>query len=256
MRIVWLSITVLLQPGRCDNHRVGGKLHLGTSGFAYEQWRGLFYPPKLSPRRMLAHYAGRLSSVEINYSFRRFPTEASVATWRRDTPEDFTFSVKAHRSITHRAAVSPDLVAPFVERVAGLGSRLGPILLQFPPTLDYEEPRLEAILSSLPAGRLYAFEFRHPSWGAAAERVSAAGVAWCIAETDESAPDEIESGPFAYFRLRKSAYSEEELVRWSLRLGDVLRSGRDVYCYFKHEDGALGPRYAERVAELTAPAVA
>ena len=133
-----------------------------------------------------------------------------------------------------------------------LGPRLGPVLFQCPPTLRYDPSRIESFLEQLPTGFRYAFEFRHPSWGQAREMIVSRGVAWCAAETDAAPADaaDLRAGPFAYLRLRKSRYSDEELAGWAGAIRHVLSQGRDVFCYFKHEEKALGPAMAKRMLRL------
>src|SRR5437763_9048177 len=114
---------------------VPGTLHLGTSGFAYPEWKGVFYPEDSKPRDMLPYYASRFRSVEINYTFRRQPSEKTLDTWREHTPEGFSFALKANQRITHtlRLRDADDSVSFFLDRVGRLGDRLGPILFQCPP---------------------------------------------------------------------------------------------------------------------------
>ena len=227
-----------------------GTLHVGTSGFAYEAWRNGFYPEGLSPRRMLRHYASVLRSVEINYTFRRLPSEAVVARWRAETPERFRFTLKAHQRITHfkrLEGTAPD-VAELVTAAAGLGGRLGAILFQLPPTLHYEPERLERFLGELPADPRFAMEFRHESWSApeVQEALAAHGVALCGAETEAAALAEIPvTAGHVYLRLRRGHYPPRALAAWARRIRPLLGEGHDVFCYFKHEDGALGAAYAQ-----------
>jgi uncharacterized protein YecE (DUF72 family) len=233
---------------------VAGRLYLGTSGFAYKEWKGPFYPSDLKDVDMLPFYAGRFSTVEINYTFRRHPAETTLASWRERTPDGFLFAVKAHARITHtlRLTKADDAVPFFLERVAALGPRLGPILFQCPPSLRFDRERTERFLSNLPEGNRYAFEFRHPSWAEGRDLLASREVAWCVAETDEApAPDgPIPAEPFGYLRLRKERYEDDDLLSWGRRIRDSLDSDRDVFCYFKHEDKGAGAIYAERMAEL------
>lgn len=234
---------------------MAGTLHLGTSGFAYDEWRGPFYPTALKSRDMLNYYAGRFGSVEINYTFRQQPAERTLASWREATPEGFVFALKAHQRITHwmRLAGADDAVSAMLERFRTLGSRLGPILFQCPPTLVYDRSLIEAFLAYLPPVYRYAFEFRHPSWEEAREVLAGQGAAWCEAETDDRpAPPEmaLEPRPFAFLRLRKTEYSDQDLSDWARRIGLALERGGDVFCYFKHEEKGSGPILAERMAAL------
>jgi uncharacterized protein YecE (DUF72 family) len=229
-----------------------GTLYLGTSGFAYDGWKhGVFYPEGLKNREMLSYYAGRFPSVEINYTFRRFPSEKSMETWRAETPESFRFTLKANQRITHfrRLRDADDDVRAFLERARLLGDRLGTVLYQCPPTLQYDKALIEAFVGYLPPTPRAAMEFRHASWAEARELLSGQGIAWCVAETDEKdpAPDDLSWEPFGYLRLRKTEYTDEELIGWASRIRPALEAGNDIYCYFKHEDEGLSTMMADRL---------
>jgi len=230
---------------------MSGTLHLGTSGFAYDEWKGPFYPETLRAGEMLPFYASRFSSVEINYTFRRSPSEKALLSWRGQTPEGFVFSLKAHQRITHtlRLDDADEAVSFFLERVGRLGDRLGAILFQCPPSLKYDRRLIERFLGGLPPIRA-AMEFRHPSWEEARGLLTDMGVAWCSAETDEKEPAELSWEPFGFLRLRKTAYTDAELKAWADRIGPALAAGHDVYCYFKHEDSGDAPAFALRLGEL------
>jgi uncharacterized protein YecE (DUF72 family) len=233
---------------------MAGTLYLGTSGFSYDEWRGPFYPADLRQKYMLPFYAERFGSVEINYTFRQQPAEKTLAAWREATPEDFLITLKAHQRITHwlRLADADEAVSNFLDRVKVLGPRLGAILFQCPPTLHYDRSLIENFLGFLPPLHRYAFEFRHSSWEEARELLAAQGAAWCLAETDEKvfAGEALSEQPFTYLRLRREAYSDEELGAWAGRISGVLGRGSDVFCYFKHEEKGAGPIMAERMARL------
>ncbi len=234
---------------------VAGTLHLGTSGFGYEEWKGPFYPPTVTPSQMLPLYAKRFGSVEINYTFRRDPSERTLATWRKATPDGFVFAVKAHQRITHwmRLTETDEALSAFLNRLAALRPKLGPVLFQCPPNLPFDRALIEAFVASLPPTHRYAFEFRHPSWIEAKELLASKGVAWCTAETDEQpfTAERIDATPFAYLRLRKERYRRGELRSWAARIRAVLEDGADVYCYLKHEEKGAGPILANRLSALT-----
>jgi len=236
---------------------VGGRVYLGTSGFAYDEWVGSFYPEGTRREDMLASYAERFSTVEINYTFRRLPSERTLLAWRERVPEGFRFALKANQRITHtlRLADADEAVGLFLERSRLLGDRLGPILFQCPPSLRFDRALLERFLGGLPPV-LAAMEFRHPSWEEARDLLAEQGVAWVVAETDERpAPDgEVPADPFAFLRLRRSSYGEDELRAWAERLRPVLAAGRDAYVYFKHEEHGDAPAFARRLGELLAAA--
>ena len=233
---------------------MAGALYLGTSGFAYPEWKGSFYPANLKDPEMLGFYSGRFPSVEINYTFRRFPAEKTLRTWAERTPEKFRFALKANQRITHtrRLRDADTDVSEFLDRARNLGERLGPILFQCPPTLQFNRELIESFLAYLPPTFRCAFEFRHPSWVEARPILRDQGAAWCIAETDETEPDAIPpiEGPFGFLRLRKEVYSDDELGRWAEKIGTAVAEGLDVFAYLKHEEGVAAPRHAERIAEL------
>lgn len=236
-----------------------GRLYVGTSGFAFDEWKGTFYPEGTKSKEMLPYYAGRFSTVEINYTFRRHPSESTLATWREQTPDGFVFVLKAHQQITHRLRLADagEAVEFFLNRAKGLGDRLGPILFQCPPTLRFDPVLIEGFLAVLPtAGFRYAFEFRHASWAEARPRIEAAGAAWCVAETDEGEAPEgpLTGGDLAYLRLRRSDYSDRDLAAWAERVRAATESGADVFCFLKHEDEGLGPKFAMRLGELASGA--
>ncbi|MFN2589573.1 MAG: DUF72 domain-containing protein [Actinomycetota bacterium] len=231
-----------------------GRLYLGTSGFAYKEWKGSFYPADLKDVDMLPFYASRFPTVEINYTFRRQPTETTLANWRSRTPEDFRFGLKAHQRITHRLRLKDagESVKFFLDRVVTLGHRLGPILFQCPPSLAYDRDTLERFLDALPSGHRFAFEFRHPSWTDGQALLADRDAAWCVAETDDhpAPPGPLPRGPFVYLRLRKERYDDDELKAWAGRIGQAVAEGREVFCYFKHEEKDTGVVFAERMSEL------
>ena len=231
---------------------MAGTLYLGTSGFAYKEWKGPFYPETLKDREMLGYFAGRFRSVEINYTFRRQPSETTLQTWKEHTPDGFSFAMKAHQRITHtlRLRDADESVAMFLDRVKLLGDRLGPILFQCPPSLKFDRALIESFAAYLPPTARYAMEFRHPSWEEARPILAEQNIAWCTAETDESSGGAPVFEPFGYLRLRKEAYSDEEIKAWAERIAPALEEGRDVHAYFKHEDKGAGPIFAEKLARL------
>ena len=231
-----------------------GTLYLGTSGFAYDGWKhGVFYPEGLKNREMLSYYASRFPSVEINYTFRRFPTEKTLTTWREQTPGHFRFTLKANQRITHskRLADADEDVRDFLRVAMTLGERLGTVLYQCPPTLKYDRGLIEAFVGYLPPQPRTAMEFRHASWRQARDLLLEQGVAWCVAETDEQdpGPDDLSWEPFGFLRLRKTEYSDEELKAWAERIAPALEAGHNVYCYLKHEDEGASTKMADRLAD-------
>ncbi|MGB0034807.1 MAG: DUF72 domain-containing protein, partial [Candidatus Acidiferrales bacterium] len=145
-----------------------GKIYAGTSGWAYSSWKPKFYPAKLRPAEFLNYYASRLNSVEVNYTFRNFPTKRLLREWLAATPENFIFAIKAHYAITHvkRLRGAFRTASKFLNSLRPLrdAGRLGPVLFQLPPFLKCDVPLLENFLAGLPDGIRFAFEFRHASW--------------------------------------------------------------------------------------------
>ena len=232
---------------------VTGRLHLGTSGFAYDEWgHGVFYPEGLKQKERLSYYSSQLSSVEINYTFRRFPQEKTLQTWREQAQDGFSFTLKANQRITHfrRLADTDEDVRDFLKIGEALGDKLGCVLFQCPPSLHYDRGLIEAFVGYLPPGPArFAMEFRHPSWSEARELLLSQGIAWCVAETDENdpKPEDLSWEPVGYLRLRKTEYSDDELNGWASRIGPALDAGADVFCYFKHEDEGASPQMAKRL---------
>ena len=196
-------------------------LHVGTSGFSYPEWRGSFYPAGARPAEFLRLYAERLSSVEINSTFYDLPSQAQVEKWRDQVPADFAFALKMTRRITHFGAV--DLAGEFCERVATLGDRLGPVLVQLPPTRPRDEGLLQLLLGSLDPALRYAFELRHESWAGVAPILDAAGIA-LVGSLDGAAP-------FRYLRLREPPYDDAALEAWAVRLRPLLAEGVELFVY-------------------------
>jgi uncharacterized protein YecE (DUF72 family) len=224
----------------------------GTSGYDYEPWRGSFYPADLPRSKMLPYYASRLPAVEINYSFRRKPTENLVRGWAAQVPEQFRFALKAWQRITHHARLrdASDLVSEFNDVARALAGRLGPVLYQLPPNLLRDDVLLREFLVRLPREVAAAFEFRHESWFAdeTFRSLSDAGAALCVAESDELLTPRVRTAPFGYLRLRKTQYARKELDSWA----DWVRGAgfaADVFAFFKHEDEAKGPRFAKAFAK-------
>ena len=235
-----------------------GRLFLGTSGFAYPEWKGVLYPADIRSDAMLRFYASQFPSLEINYTYRRDPSEKMLGKWFADTPEGFSFSLKAHRRITDQWRRDPAVAEPldhFLKMIEPLGDRVGPVFIQGPHNLKAAPGMLEGFLPLLPDGRRFAFDFRHASWrdDAVKQKLAGRNAAWCVADTDDhDATFELACSEFAYVRLRKATYEDETLARWAEDFRAALEAGTDVYCYFKHADGdgGRGVGYARRLAEL------
>jgi len=224
----------------------------GTSGWAYASWKPGFYPAKLPSAKFLSHYANRLNTVEVNYTFRRFPTEKLLRGWIEATPANFQFAIKAHQKITHVARLRDvaDFTSDFLRSLQPLDAekKLGPVLFQLPPFLKCDVALLEDFLGILPRSLRAAFEFRHESWFS--DEVYAAlrnaNAALCNAESEKLETPDVQTGDFSYLRLRKEEYSAKERKALEERIARLGSTG-DVYVYFKHEDTPEGALHAETV---------
>jgi uncharacterized protein YecE (DUF72 family) len=230
-------------------------LHVGTSGYAYPEWKGTFYPEGLPGNGMLRFYGERFRAVEINNSFYRMPKFEVLEQWASEVPEDFRFVLKASRRITHllRLKDAEDSVSYLFEVAGALRERLGALFFQLPPDFKKDATRLRQFLSLLPPGRRVAFEFRHPSWFDA-EVFGLLGdyqVALCLAEA-EDAPEVplVATADWGYLRLRRLDYGDREL-KTRVKLV-TSQDWRDAFVFFKHEAAGKGPHLAQRFLELAA----
>jgi uncharacterized protein YecE (DUF72 family) len=217
-------------------------LHVGTSGWAYREWKPGFYPQDVTRSRFLDHYCKTLSACEINATFYRLQSDATLGRWIAAAPESFKFAVKAHRRITHSKKLAPDSEARsfidlFLRSVWMLGPRLGAVLFQFPPHRHRDEPALSRFLEALPAGADFAIEFRHVSWDDddIAKQIALRGGTVCVSDTSGDPPDALPPGPIAYVRLRHDRYSRDQRAGWLAVLTKEAKS-RHVFAFAKHAD--------------------
>jgi uncharacterized protein YecE (DUF72 family) len=230
------------------------KIHAGTSGWAYSAWKPAFYPAKLAAAKFLGYYASRLNSVEVNFTFRRFPTDKMLQGWLEAAPPDFQFAIKAHQKITHilrlrdAGAFTADFVAS-LQPLAGAG-KLGPVLFQLPPFLKCDVNLLRGFLAEWPRHLRATFEFRHASWFCE-EVFSAlreANVALCLAESEKLETPDVQTANFLYLRLRKPEYSPQALQR---RVRALAERG-ETFVYLKHEETPEGALLAESLLGMDA----
>ena len=224
----------------------------GTSGYSYKEWLGPFYPEKLPADEMLRHYAARLPTVEINNTFYRMPAMPVLERWAQEVPAGFLFALKAPQRITHikRLKDAAPVVEELVRRAEALGDKLGIVLFQCPPTLRKDLPRLRDFLGALPDHLRVALEFRHDSWhdDEVYEALRARGAALCVAEDDAGSTPIVCTSGDAYLRLRRSRYDDSDLRAWIDRL--AAQPLERAWVYFKHEDQAVAPLFAGRLAAL------
>jgi uncharacterized protein YecE (DUF72 family) len=225
-------------------HRPAGRLRLGTSGYQYRHWRGVFYPRELPVSQWLSFYAQHFDAVEINNTFYGLPAPASFAHWREQTPEGFCFALKFSRYGSHmkRLKAPRSTLRPFLARARRLGPKLGPVLVQLPPRWRADPARLDAFLAATPRGLRFAVEFRDASWlcdevFAVLERRRAA---LCIHDLLEGHPRELTAG-WTYLRFHGppagGGYPPQTRAAWARRIRAWLRRGVDVHAYFNNDVG-------------------
>jgi len=217
---------------------------IGTSGFSYGHWRGVFYPPGVPRTRWLDYYAERFPTVELNVTFYRLPSEKAVLSWRRRAPEGFIYAAKLSRLITHlrRLHDADNELALFLSRVRLLGEHLGPILIQLPPNLKRDVELLDAFLAKCDPSLRWAVEFRDPSWftDAVYAVLHRHGAALCIHDYLPNHPLRV-TAPFVYLRfhgidhLYSGDYPDDVLRVWADRLRNWAAHGLDGYAYFNND---------------------
>lgn len=231
------------------------KIYTGTSGYSYNEWKGTFYPQKISANEMLSYYSKRLNTVEINNTFYRMPKESAVKTWADKVGSEFVFAVKAPQVITHikRLIYVREETQYFLRQLAGLGKQLGPVLFQFPASFRENHGLLEEFLEILPAKTCFAFEFRSATWfnEATFGLLRKKKCCLCLADTDKNPLHEIIStASWGYLRLRRTDYDEPALSRWAQKI--LSQKWRKAFVFFKHEEeqASKGPEWAVRFREI------
>ena len=236
-------------------------VHVGCSGWNYAAWRELFYPKGLPTNRWLEHYAQHFSTVEVNSTFYRLPKRDAVARWMTQVPDDFVFTVKASRYLTHikRLTDMDQGVARFYERIEPLtqSPKFGPVLWQLPPNMKRDDERLAGALRALPPGR-HCFEFREPSWFAddVYALLRAHGAALVIGDRPEVAQFQTHemTADWTFVRFhyghrgRRGNYSVAELEEWRARV-ETWRRDREVFLYFNNDREGFAIRNALWMAE-------
>lgn len=233
------------------------RLHVGTSGWQYRDWRGAFYPKEIPQREWLPYFARHFETVEVNNSFYRLPERETFERWRRQTPEGFIVTVKASRFITHlkRLKDPEDPVALFWERATGLGDRLGPVLFQLPPRFRAEPERLRRFLGTLPRELRPAFEFRDDSW--LTDEVFSmledrrAALVW--PDRPGTKADLPVVGGWLYVRFHQGTrfgpeYRREKLRRWASRIAAAPVD--EGFLYFNNDPTSAAVRDARTMIEL------
>lgn len=228
-----------------------GKAYIGTSGWKYRHWDGVFYPADLKKKDQLKYFTENFETVELNNSFYRQPKKENFEAWRIAVPDDFVFAVKANRYFTHLKKLkveSPDILN-FLDACSVLEEKLGPILFQLPPKWKLNTERLETFLSLLPKGKRFAFEFREPSWycDQVYDLLKSYNCAFCIYHLAGHQSPIISTADFVYIRLHgpgekyQGDYSKEDLERWAELCLTWLGEKKDVYIYFDNDQSAYAP---------------
>jgi uncharacterized protein YecE (DUF72 family) len=230
---------------------------IGTSGFAYPEWKGKFYPTILSAKKMLAYYGRHFPTTESNYTFRTIPSAKTITNWSAETPANFRFSLKAPQEITHfkKLRGCDKVLTEFWEVARTLEKKLGMILFQLPPYLRKDIPLLDDFITSLPRGMQSAFEFRHESWfgDELFATLRAKNAALCIADSEKLTTPAVATADFGYFRLRDEGYVKKDIARWAELITGHGKKAKDVYVYFKHEESGIGPKFAAELMKILGP---
>jgi uncharacterized protein YecE (DUF72 family) len=232
---------------------------VGTCGWQYRDWRGSFYPPGLPQRLWLEYYAGQFTTVEADNAFYRLPERDTFAAWREQTPGDFVVAVKASRYLTHirRLRDPAEPVARLMDRAEALGDRLGPVLLQLPPTLRGDPDLLDRALAAFPAGTRVAVEPRHDSWwtDAVREALEHRDAALCWADRGGRPVTPLwRTAGFGYLRMHEGRarprprYGRTALDSWRRRVTQRFGPADDVFVYFNNDTGAAAPADATAFA--------
>jgi uncharacterized protein YecE (DUF72 family) len=229
------------------------RFHVGTSGFSYDEWKPAFYPDDLKKDAMLPFYAERLHAVELNNTFYRMPTAKMVAKWRAQVPDAFRFAVKATQRLTWTQKLKDcgELLAHLFTTLEPLGDTLGCVFYQVPKWVKKDVAVLREFLALQKAGMRTAFEFAHASWfeDDALAALKERDAALVMSDKDDAPePAFADTASWAYLRLRRTAYSDDDLRRWK----DGMRSRglTDAFVFMKHEDSCAGPAFAQRFVAL------
>jgi uncharacterized protein YecE (DUF72 family) len=235
-------------------------IRTGTSGWSYAHWKGPFYPSALPSDQMLEYYAQHFRSVEINSSFYRLPEKKTLQHWYDSTPDDFLFTAKASRYITHMKKLKAPLqsVPAFLNRISLLKDKLGPVLFQLPPRWRFNSVRFAGFLDSLDDRFRYAFEFRDHSWlnGEAFELLARHNAAFCIYELEGFSTPELSTADFIYVRLHgpdgayQGSYTHKTLSARAATFMEWALQGKQVYCYFDNDQLGYAAENAGRLQKI------
>lgn len=238
-----------------DDADARGRLFAGTSGFAYADWAPNFYPAHLRGDQLLANYATRLNSVELNNTFYQHPRPERIAAWKAATPPDFRFIVKAQRGGSMRALgdAAEQTVGWLTPPYRLFGERLGSVLYRVPERVRRDDARLLTLLGAWPAEMPLTLEFQHESWHVdeVFSMLAHHGASLCATDLDERAPPDLRlTGRFIYLRLRRTTYTDTQLHEWADRLAAFLSDGTDCYIFLRHDEHGDSALRAVRLLEM------
>lgn len=214
------------------------KVLVGTSGFAFKEWKGPFYPEDLKDDDMLTHYGTKFPTVEINNTFYRLPKESVLEGWASQVPDGFTFSIKASQRITHFARLKEEAASPLqflLKNTEVMGARLGVILFQCPPNMKKDLPRLQRFCDLLPVDRRFAFEFRNAEWYSddVVAELKGRNLAMVVSDSEEFQGPMIPTADWGYARLHRFDYTDQTLGMWARRIAD--EPWKEMFVFFKHD---------------------
>lgn len=238
-----------------------GKIYIGTSGWHYKHWKGTFYPGDIKDDEQFAFYSKEFGTVELNNSFYHLPPSATFTGWRKASPADFVFAVKASRYITHLKKLKADKASLklFLSHASRLREKLGPVLFQLPPRWKINIERLKEFLALLPKKYIYTFEFRDTTWYAEEtyDLLKKYNCAFCIYELAGHMSPVKTTADFVYVRLHgptknkyQGSYSTVQLKKWARYCRKWQQAGKDVYVYFDNDQAGYAAFNAQKLCEL------
>ena len=229
-----------MNKAKCD-------IRIGTSGWYYEHWKELFYPPGLPKNKWFEHYAQHFDTVEINNTFYHLPKETSLQRWHKQAPKNFLYALKANRYITHikRLKDTSEEVERFFDRINLLKSRLGPVLYQLPPSLRKDLDLLASFIKLLPRRRIAVFEFRHESWfsGDTFKLLNQFGAGFCVHDLVGKETPRVVTADIIYVRFHgptgkyEGNYSKSALRNWADWIKDNCTEAHSIFAYFNNDIG-------------------
>lgn len=242
------------------DEKVKNPIYIGTSGWNYDHWKGAFYQEDLPDEKLLEYYCDKFKTVEINNTFYQLPEKKILIKWKDTVPDDFVFSVKASRYITHMKNLKDpeDSLPSFLRRIDVLGDKLGPILFQLPPKWDLNIERIEKFIKALSSDYRYAFEFRDSNWfdDRIYEALEKRNLSFCIYEMQQKkSPQKITSNS-VYIRLHgpdgkyKGKYDKEYLKKWAEKIKNWGKDGKEVYLYFNNDQSGYAPQNAMELLDI------